>query len=101
MYMNISAAARFFLALGKMKAERSLKNKKHRITGALTPRRQHAAWRSVWLGHSAPQRSWGTLHSHAPLHPHFASPGLVAHFLIRACNNVAYTRNVMRGAALI
>jgi hypothetical protein len=32
----------------------------------------------VWLGHSA------TLHSHATLHPYFASPGLATQALIRA-----------------
>jgi len=29
-------------------------------------------------------RSWAYAHSHASLHPHFASPGLAAQALIRA-----------------
>jgi hypothetical protein len=35
-------------------------------------------------GHSAPQRGWGTFHSHAALHPQFAGPENVARLLIRA-----------------
>ena len=44
---------------------------------------------AIILGHSA------TLHSHASLHPHFASPGLATQALIRA-GKTSYTLNVMR-----
>ena len=40
-------------------------------------------------------RSARSLHSHASLHPHFATPGLATQALIRA-GKTSYTWNVMR-----
>jgi hypothetical protein len=54
---------------------------------------------SVWLGHSAPQRSWGTLHSHAVALAQFVGPGNATHFLIRAAKPSRTARTLCEIAA--